>query len=187
MLSPHCMARRDHDTIPRNSTRPERDAPVRAIDLPRDRSDFSRVLMTRDEIKTGGRVSMTTARSTPSNFSNGQPAEDRALKKSPTGIVGLDEVTGGGLSEGRTMLVCGSPGCGETLFGTKFLADSGRLNSHDIALSNRVHDFPLTHRGVCSGAGTHRPVRQRMAGNRQAGAMQPTARVARSTGQGQTP
>src|SRR5579864_4164449 len=44
------------------------------------------------------------------------------LPKSPTGIDGLDEVTGGGLPKGRTTLVCGSPGCGKTLLAMEFLA-----------------------------------------------------------------
>src|SRR5713226_262089 len=44
------------------------------------------------------------------------------LPKSPTGIDGLDEVTGGGLPKGRTTLVCGSAGCGKTLLAMEFLA-----------------------------------------------------------------
>jgi circadian clock protein KaiC len=43
------------------------------------------------------------------------------LAKSPTGIQGLDEITGGGLPEGRPTLVCGSAGCGKTLFSMEFL------------------------------------------------------------------
>jgi circadian clock protein KaiC len=43
------------------------------------------------------------------------------LKKVPTGIAGLDELTGGGLPAGRPTLVCGGPGCGKTLFATTFL------------------------------------------------------------------
>lgn len=43
------------------------------------------------------------------------------LEKAPTGIVGLDEVTGGGLPKGRPTLVCGSAGCGKTLFSMEFL------------------------------------------------------------------
>src|ERR1043165_998173 len=42
--------------------------------------------------------------------------------KTPTGISGLDEVTGGGFPKGRPTLVCGSAGCGKTLFGIQFLA-----------------------------------------------------------------
>jgi circadian clock protein KaiC len=40
--------------------------------------------------------------------------------KSPTGIAGLDEITGGGLPTGRPTLVCGA-GCGKTLLGMEFL------------------------------------------------------------------
>jgi len=43
------------------------------------------------------------------------------LLKSPTGIEGLDEITGGGLPTGRTTLVCGSAGCGKTMLGLEFL------------------------------------------------------------------
>ncbi|MBI5896586.1 MAG: hypothetical protein HZB24_11485, partial [Desulfobacterales bacterium] len=34
------------------------------------------------------------------------------LEKCPTGIKGLDEITQGGLPQGRPTLVCGSAGCG---------------------------------------------------------------------------
>ncbi len=43
------------------------------------------------------------------------------LPKSPTGIRGLDEITLGGLPEGRTTLVVGKAGSGKTLFGMEFL------------------------------------------------------------------
>jgi circadian clock protein KaiC len=43
------------------------------------------------------------------------------LPKSPTGIQGLDEVTGGGLPQGRPTLVCGGAGSGKTLLGMEFL------------------------------------------------------------------
>lgn len=45
----------------------------------------------------------------------------RAVPKSPTGIQGLDEITGGGLPKGRPTLVCGGPGCGKTILGMEFL------------------------------------------------------------------
>jgi circadian clock protein KaiC len=44
-----------------------------------------------------------------------------ALAKARTGIQGLDEVTQGGLPQGRTTLVCGSAGCGKTLLAVEFL------------------------------------------------------------------
>src|SRR2546430_7486218 len=46
----------------------------------------------------------------------------RSLPKCPTGIQGLDEITGGGLPRGRPTLVCGGAGCGKTLFAAEFLA-----------------------------------------------------------------
>ncbi|MFH0848473.1 MAG: ATPase domain-containing protein [archaeon] len=39
----------------------------------------------------------------------------------PTGIQGLDEMTGGGLPRGRVILVCGGPGSGKTIMATHFL------------------------------------------------------------------
>lgn len=43
------------------------------------------------------------------------------LRKCPTGIRGLDEITEGGLPRGRPTLICGGPGCGKTLMGMEFL------------------------------------------------------------------
>lgn len=45
----------------------------------------------------------------------------RAIAKAPTGIAGLDDVTGGGLPAGRPTLIAGGPGCGKTIFGLEFL------------------------------------------------------------------
>ncbi len=49
------------------------------------------------------------------------PAPTTHLPKCPTGIRGLDEITGGGLPRGRPTLVCGGAGCGKTLFASEFL------------------------------------------------------------------
>lgn len=43
------------------------------------------------------------------------------LEHCPTGIAGLDTITGGGLPRGRTALVAGGAGCGKTLLATEFL------------------------------------------------------------------
>jgi circadian clock protein KaiC len=43
------------------------------------------------------------------------------IAKAPSGIDGLDDVTGGGLPAGRPTLICGSAGCGKTLFAVTFL------------------------------------------------------------------
>jgi circadian clock protein KaiC len=45
------------------------------------------------------------------------------LRKSLTGIPGLDDVTLGGLPSGRATLVCGGPGSGKTLLGISFLVN----------------------------------------------------------------
>ena len=50
------------------------------------------------------------------------------LTKVPTGIAGFDEITDGGLPQGRTTLVCGSAGCGKTLFGMEFLVRGATLH-----------------------------------------------------------
>jgi circadian clock protein KaiC len=43
------------------------------------------------------------------------------IRKAPTGIAGLDEITAGGLPAGRPTLICGSAGCGKTLMAMEFL------------------------------------------------------------------
>jgi circadian clock protein KaiC len=48
-------------------------------------------------------------------------SNNNQLLKSPTGIQGLDEITGGGLPQGRPTLICGTAGSGKTLIGVNFL------------------------------------------------------------------
>jgi circadian clock protein KaiC len=48
------------------------------------------------------------------------------LAKAPTGIDGLDQITGGGLPRGRVSLVAGSAGAGKTLLGLEFLVAGAR-------------------------------------------------------------
>jgi circadian clock protein KaiC len=48
------------------------------------------------------------------------------LPKAPTGIGGLDVITGGGLPKGRPTLVCGPAGCGKTLLAMEFLVRGAR-------------------------------------------------------------
>jgi circadian clock protein KaiC len=50
-----------------------------------------------------------------------KPRRSPSLSKAPTGIQGLDELTGGGLPKGRPTLLCGSAGCGKTLLAMEFL------------------------------------------------------------------
>src|SRR5208337_298851 len=49
------------------------------------------------------------------------------IGKSRTGINGLDEVTQGGFPQGRPTLLCGSAGCGKTLFSMTFLYNGAVL------------------------------------------------------------
>lgn len=48
------------------------------------------------------------------------------IAKSLTGIEGFDDLTLGGLPSGRPTLVCGSAGCGKTLFASTFLINGAR-------------------------------------------------------------
>ena len=51
---------------------------------------------------------------------------EAAVRKSPTGIAGFDEITGGGLPVGRTSLVLGAPGAGKTVFALECLVNGAR-------------------------------------------------------------
>ena len=51
------------------------------------------------------------------------------LAKCPSGIRGLDTITGGGLPRGRPTLLCGGSGSGKTLFGMEFLVRG--IQEHD--------------------------------------------------------
>ena len=48
-------------------------------------------------------------------------ASYRTLPKSATGIIGLDEITGGGFPTGRPTLICGDAGSGKTLLSMEFI------------------------------------------------------------------
>jgi circadian clock protein KaiC len=52
-----------------------------------------------------------------------QNSQLKHLPKAPTGISGMDEITGGGLPKGRPTLVAGAAGCGKTLFAMEFLVN----------------------------------------------------------------
>jgi circadian clock protein KaiC len=59
-----------------------------------------------------------------------------ALKKSLTGIPGLDEITNGGLPTGRPTLVAGGPGSGKTLLGIAFLVNGAvQFNEPGVLMS----------------------------------------------------
>ena len=57
-----------------------------------------------------------------SHQTNDHPTKSKTeLPRCPTGIEGLDEITGGGLPLGRPTLIAGSAGCGKTVFAAEFL------------------------------------------------------------------
>ena len=67
------------------------------------------------------------------------------LPKSPTGITGFDEITGGGLPTGRPTLVCGGAGCGKTVFGIAFLVNGAtRYAEPGVLMSFQESEMELT-------------------------------------------
>jgi circadian clock protein KaiC len=54
---------------------------------------------------------------------NSNSSEISEIKKVPTGIPGLDDITYGGLPQARPTLVSGGPGSGKTLLGVSFLVN----------------------------------------------------------------
>ncbi len=54
------------------------------------------------------------------------PSAPPTLEKCPTGIIGFDDVTFGGLPRGRPTLLVGGAGSGKTLFGIQFLVNGVR-------------------------------------------------------------
>ena len=58
------------------------------------------------------------------------------LTKASTGIRGLDEVTHGGLPQGRCTLLSGGPGCGKIVLALLILVDANR----DELLNKRSAD-----------------------------------------------
>ena len=66
------------------------------------------------------------------------------LKKTPSGIKGLDELTGGGLPVGRPTLIRGGPARGKTLLATTFLVkgalDYGELGVF-VSFDERIRDL----------------------------------------------
>ncbi len=75
-----------------------------------------------------GPVTVDTAQPDPTKGAQdgSQHGTPKGLEKAPTGISGLDEITGGGLPRGRPTLVTGGAGSGKTLFGLEFLVRGAR-------------------------------------------------------------
>ncbi len=80
---------------------------------------------------------------------------DGSLPKTPTGILGLDEITDGGLPTGRATLVCGAAGSGKTVLALQFIVNGIRSydepgvymafeeTSEDLRLNVRSMGFDL--------------------------------------------
>lgn len=67
-----------------------------------------------------------------------------AVNKAPTGISGLDDITGGGLPIGRPTLVCGAAGAGKTLFAITFLVNGATQHNEPgviISFEERAEDL----------------------------------------------
>jgi circadian clock protein KaiC len=68
------------------------------------------------------------------------------LPKVPSGIAGLDEITGGGLPAGRPTLVCGAAGSGKTLLSLEFLVKGAtRFNEPGVfmAFEEKAEDLAM--------------------------------------------
>ena len=61
--------------------------------------------------------------------------DKNTLEKSSSGIRGLDEITEGGLPKGRPTLICGSAGCGKTLFAMQFLVQGAEIGEPGVFVS----------------------------------------------------
>jgi circadian clock protein KaiC len=76
--------------------------------------------------------------------SGNKTAGIRELVKVPSGIKGLDVITGGGLPMGRPSLVSGGPGCGKTLFAMEFII-RGITDYHEpgvfVAFEEKIDDL----------------------------------------------
>jgi len=55
--------------------------------------------------------------------------QEEVLGKSLTGIQGFDQITDGGLPQGRITLIVGGPGTGKTLFAMQFLVNGVRMDN----------------------------------------------------------
>lgn len=69
---------------------------------------------------------MTTSHTDPLPRSPAVAIHAAFLDKTPTGISGFDDITGGGLPQGRTTLIVGGPGSGKTIFAMQCLVHGAR-------------------------------------------------------------
>ena len=70
-----------------------------------------------------------------SNAENLLNSDESLLEKTLTGIDGLDDITGGGLPQGRPTLVCGAAGCGKTIFAMEFIVHGAEMGEPGVFVS----------------------------------------------------
>jgi len=97
-------------------------AQVRQVQVPETATEMSGFWGcsrgTRSAMNSGGMASNHLASST--------------VQKTPSGISGFDQITGGGLPAGRSTLVCGGPGSGKTIFAVEFLVRGAALGEPGV-------------------------------------------------------
>lgn len=68
----------------------------------------------------------------------------REIPKCQTGVIGLDQITQGGLPQGRPTLLCGSAGCGKTVLAIEFLVRGAtEFNEPGVFMSFEESDTEL--------------------------------------------
>ena len=71
-------------------------------------------------------------------------ASPTSVEKTPSGIAGFDQITGGGLPKGRSTLVCGGPGSGKTIFATEFLVRGAAIGEPGVFVAFEESAADLT-------------------------------------------
>ena len=67
-----------------------------------------------------------------------------SVDKTPSGIAGFDQITGGGLPKGRATLICGGPGCGKTIFAVEFLVRGAAVGEPGVFVTFEESVLDLT-------------------------------------------
>jgi circadian clock protein KaiC len=84
------------------------------------------------------------------------------FEKAPTGIEGLDQITGGGLPRGRPTLLCGGAGCGKTLLALEFLIQGAtRFDEPGVMIAFEETADDLAKNVASLGVDLNRLVRQK--------------------------
>jgi len=74
-----------------------------------------------------------------------QSVSPAGVDKTSSGIAGFDQITGGGLPQGRSTLICGGPGSGKTIFAVEFLVRGAELGEPGVFITfeESVRDLSL--------------------------------------------